>query len=80
MTTNSEKSAQLSSEGPEYYLVKVEGGGAATVIHTNHQGAADRARALAIETHRPVLVFRAVERYRATLPPAAEIPIEVEVL
>lgn len=64
----------------EFYLVKVEGGGATTVIHTSHQGAADRARALAIETHRPVLVFRAIERYKATMPPAETIPVVREVL
>lgn len=62
-----------------YFLLHVQGGGQPVQVRVNYQEARNRAEALAAETLKPVLLFRATERFIA-IPPAGETRIVREVL
>jgi hypothetical protein len=65
---------------PEYFVLKVEGGGPPSVVRIDRPAAIARARDLARQTKSPVLFFQAIERYSPVLPVDSDIEVRVEVL
>ena len=62
-----------------YFLLHVQGGGTPVQVRVNYAEACNRAEQLAAETRKPVLLFKATEKFVA-IPPAGETRIERTVL
>ena len=75
-----EKGANMAQAIEEtYFLLHVQGGGMPVQVRVNHDEAVRRAEQLAVETLKPVLLFKAIEKFVA-IPPEGQTRIQREVL
>jgi hypothetical protein len=64
-----------NSTSTRFWMLKAQGGGSPTAVHTNLETARQRAETLARQLQVPIYLLEAVEVVVPDLPPEAELPV-----